>query len=93
MLKAEFETDDAAKPVLRHLLAQPGGPYPLASFHYGRILLGEGDAQGLRYLEEAAASDRTLIEAAATQGHGFLLRTRDERAAQQWLEGMLPVAA
>ncbi|AXA90967.1 M48 family metallopeptidase [Massilia sp. YMA4] len=92
LLTTEFDTAQAARPLLARVLAQPG-QHPQAAFHYGRLLLDADDAQGLRYLQVAAASERALASGAAMQGHQFLLRTQDERAAQRWLELVQPPLA
>ena len=92
LLTTEFDTAQAARPVLERLLAQPGGPHAQAAFHYGRLLLDADDVQGLRYLQVAASADRALAQPAAMQGHQFLLRTQDEQAARRWTELLLPPA-
>lgn len=89
LLTTEFDTPQAARSLLARVLAQPG-QHPQAAFHYGRLLLDADDAQGLRYLQVAAASERALAPGAAMQGHQFLLRTQDERAARRWLELVQP---
>ncbi|QGZ37592.1 Zn-dependent protease with chaperone function [Pseudoduganella flava] len=93
LLRIELVGPAAGKDVLAYLLAQPGGPFPKAAYHYGCILLGEGDDEGLFHLEAAVAHDRSLADAACDAGHAFLLRTRGERAAQLWMNGLLPRAA
>jgi hypothetical protein len=90
MLKAEFESPGAARPVLERLLRQPGGPFPMASYHLGRILLDEGEARGLDHLRDAAQADAGLAEAAARQGYYYILRTQSEYAARQWWESLAP---
>lgn len=90
LLTTEYDTPQAARPLLARLLAQPDGPHAQAAFHYGRLLLDADDAQGLRYLQVAAATDRALVSGAAMQGHQFLLRTQDAHAAQRWLELLQP---
>ena len=92
LLKAEFDSPQAAKPVLEYLLAKPGGPYPKPSFFYGRILLNEGDERGLNHLETSAKGDRNSIDAVAKMGYYFLLEKRDERAANAWWEKMYALA-
>lgn len=86
LLKAEFDSPQAAKPVLEFLLAKPGGPYPKPAFFYGRILLNEGNERGLDFLETAARGDRNSVDAIAKIGYYFLLEKRDERAANAWWE-------
>jgi hypothetical protein len=86
LLKAEFESEYAAKPVLEHLLRQPGGPFPKAAFIYGRILLDEGNARGLDHLETAAANDARLVDDVAHIGYYYLLGTQSEYAASAWWE-------
>jgi hypothetical protein len=83
-LTAEFDSDAAAKPILEHLLKQPSGPFPRASFTYGRILLSEDNRRGLDYLEEAAKHDRQAIEDVAHIGFYYLLRKEGEYAAEKW---------
>lgn len=83
-LTAEFESELAAKPILEHLLKQTSGPFPRASFAYGRILLKEDNRRGLDYLEAAAASDPQAIEDVAHIGFYYLLRKEGEYSAQQW---------
>ncbi len=84
LLKAEFDSPQAAKPVLEYLLGKPGGPFPKPAFFYGRILLNEGDARGLEFLEITATTDRNSVETVAEMGYYFLLEKRDEKAAQRW---------
>jgi Zn-dependent protease with chaperone function len=83
LLKAEFESPQASKPVLEHLLRQPGGPFPKPAYFYGRILLDENNHRGLDYLAEAAR-DRTLLEKVAHIGYYYLLEKSSEEAAQAW---------
>jgi Zn-dependent protease with chaperone function len=90
LLKAEFESPAAARPVLERLLRQPGGPFPQAAFHYGRILLDDGDARGLDHLREAALHDASLVDASARLGYYYILKTQSEYAARQWWEGLVP---
>lgn len=90
LLKREFESPQTAKPVLEHLLNQPGGPFPKAAYLYGRILLDEDNDRGLHQLEVAAKNDQTLIESAARTGYNYLLNKRGEEAAEIWLEENFP---
>jgi hypothetical protein len=83
-LTAEFASESAAKPILEHLLKQPSGPFPRASFIYGRILLSEDNPRGLDYLETAATNDRQAIEDAAHIGFYYLLRKEGEYSAEKW---------
>lgn len=85
-LKWEFDSASAAKPVLEFLLRKEGGPFPKAAFSYGRILLGEGNARGLDYLETSAANDSSLISDAAHIGYDYLLENQSEDAARAWWE-------
>lgn len=89
LLKAEFETPQAAKPVLEHLLRQPGGPFPRASYVYGRILLGEQRREGLAHLETAARSDRHLVDDALRAGFAWLHAREGEPVALQWVDAVL----
>lgn len=92
LLKAEFESPQAAKTVLEHLLKQPGGPFPKAAYCYGGILLGEKNGDGLEYLATAAKSDRSLTENAANKGYSYLLEQRGESAAQAWWNKLMDQA-
>lgn len=85
MLKVEFESGQAAKPVLAHLLRQSGGPFPKAAFEYGKILLDEKRRQGLDYLAEAACHDSRLSDEALLTGFQFLLAHESEERAKQWV--------
>lgn len=90
MLKVEFDSPQTAKPVLEHLLRRSGGPFPKASYLYGRILLGEGNDLGLDHLRSAANSDRILVEDAAHAGYYFLLNKHGEQAARSWWNNIMP---
>jgi Zn-dependent protease with chaperone function len=91
-LKSEFESAQAAKPVLEHLLRRPGGPFPMASYVYGQILLDERNRDGLDYLATAARSDRRLADDALRIGFNYLLDRDGEERAQQWAESVLEPA-
>lgn len=93
LLKAEFETPQAAKPALEHLLRQPGGPFPRASYLYGRILLDEQRRDGLAHLETAARSDRRLADDALRTGHAWLHAHEGEVVALQWVDAVLEARA
>lgn len=86
LLKAEFESPQAAKPVLEYMLSKPGGPYPKPAFHFGRILLAENNDNGLDYLLTAATADRNVVDEVARIGYGYLLAREGEQAALDWLE-------
>ena len=88
-LKSEFESNQAAKPVLEHLLLRPGGPFPLASYVYGQILLDERNRDGLDYLAAAARHDRRLADDALNVGFMYLLEHHGEERAQKWADGAL----
>jgi hypothetical protein len=92
-LSAEFDSLEAAKPVLEDLLKQPGGPFPKAAYLYGRILLDENNDQGLEHLTIAAKNDITLTEEAAHAGYFYLLKKHGEQAAQDWWEKFVPTPA
>jgi len=93
-LKSEFESDQAAKPVLEHLLRRTDGPFPLASSVYGKILLAERNRDGLDYLASAARQDRRLADDALRTGFTYLCEHYDEEYAQRWAASVLePVAA
>ncbi|MET3132702.1 hypothetical protein AAKU55_002980 [Oxalobacteraceae bacterium GrIS 1.11] len=86
LLKEEFDSPQAAKPVLEHLLRQPGGPFPKAAFIYGRILLGEGNERGFDHLAAAAAQDRSLVGEVAHIGYDYWQERQDPNAARFWWE-------
>ena len=88
-LKSEFESAQAAKPALEHLLRRPGGPFPLASHMYGQILLDERNRDGLDYLATAARHDRRLADEALRIGFTYLFEHHGEQRAQQWAESVL----
>lgn len=84
LLKAEFESTQAAKPLLEHLLRQTGGPFPRASYVYGRILLGEDRREGLDYLATAVRHDRQLTDDALRLGYVYLLEREGKARAEEW---------
>lgn len=88
-LKSEFASQQAAKPVLEHLLRRPGGPFPMASHVYGQILLDERNRDGLDYLATAARHDRRLADQALHIGFTWLLAHYGEQRAQQWADSVL----
>lgn len=90
LLTAEFVSPDAAKPILEHLMAQAGGPFPKPAYIYGNILLDENNDAGLDYLITAARSDASLFDAAAQRGYYYLLEKRGESAAQAWWQKNFP---
>lgn len=90
LLTAEFESPQAAKPLFKHLLKQPGGPFPKAAFVLGRILLEEDNRRGLEHLEYAAAHDAALVPAVVEVGHGYLAAHDGDLAAETWSAKMLP---
>lgn len=92
-LRAEFDSLEAAKPVLEDLLKQPGGPFPKAAYLYGRILLDEDNDLGLEHLTVAAENDASLTEEAAHAGYFYLLKKHGEQAAQDWWEKFVPTPA
>lgn len=92
-LRAEFDSLEAAKPVLEDLLKQPGGPFPKAAYLYGRILLDEDNDLGLEHLTIAADNDASLTQEAAHAGYFYLLKKHGEQAAQDWWEKFVPTAA
>jgi hypothetical protein len=89
VLSAEFESPQAAKVLLERLLGQPGGPFPKALYHYGRILLDEGSERGLDHLASAASADRHMTELAARAGYVYLLKKHGEERAQEWWDGIM----
>lgn len=92
-LRAEFDSLEAAKPVLEDLLKQPGGPFPRAAYLYGRILLDEDNDSGLEHLTVAAENDASLSQEAAHAGYFYLLKKHGEQAAQDWWEKFVPTPA
>lgn len=90
LLKSEFDSPQAAKPILEHLLRQPGGPFPKAAYYYGNILLDEDNERGLDYLTEAVDNDRSLFEHATRRCYFYLLNKRGEKAAEAWWDKMMP---
>ena len=86
LLKAEFDSPQAAKPVLEYMLAKPGGPYPKPSFHYGRILLAERNDDGLSHLLTAAKADRNIVDEVARIGYDYLLANQNEEAGENWVD-------
>ncbi len=92
-LRAEFDSLEAAKPVLEDLLRQPGGPFPKAAYLYGRILLDENNDLGLEHLTVAANNDASLAEEAAHAGYFYLLKQHGEQAAQDWWDKFTPATA
>lgn len=89
LLTAEFDSPQAAKPILEHLLKKDGGPFPRAAFIYGRILIDEDNRRGLNYLESAAINDRDAIEDVAYIGFYYLLRKESEYSAQKWWDKIM----
>ncbi|MTW14061.1 M48 family metalloprotease [Pseudoduganella eburnea] len=89
-LQLEFGTPDAAKPVLQALLKRPGGPFPKASLLYGRVLLAEGNRQGVDHLREAALNDPRLLNEAAQRGYHYLLEKEGEDSANLWWSSVVP---
>jgi hypothetical protein len=85
LLKAEFESPQAAKPLLEQLLRRPGGPFPMASYTYGRILLGEQRREGLDYLATAVRHDRRLADDALRLGFLYLLERDGKARAEEWV--------
>lgn len=90
MHTSDFDSPQAAKPVLEHLMRQPGGPFAKPSYLYGRILLDEGNDGGLDHLLIAARSDKNLLDEAARAGYFYLRKKRGEAAAQTWWNKITP---
>jgi Zn-dependent protease with chaperone function len=90
LLSAKFEAPTRAKPLLEHLLGQDGGPYPKAQLFYGRMLLNEGNSNGLEHLELAARHDRRLVDDIGQIGYRYLQKRGNEFAARAWLEKLTP---
>lgn len=91
-LKSEFESAQAARPALEHLLRRPGGPFPLASYVYGKLLLDERNRDGLDYLATAARHDRRLADEALHTGFTYLLDLHGEERAQAWVDAAVGAA-
>jgi len=89
-LRLEFGTAAAAKPVLVELLKRPGGPFPKASLLYGRVLLEEGNRQGVDHLRDAALNDPRLLNEAAQRGYQYLLEKEGEDSANLWWSSVVP---
>ena len=89
-LRLEFGTAAAAKPVLVALLKRPGGPFPKASLLYGRVLLEEGNRQGVDHLRDAALNDQRLLNEAAQRGYQYLLEKEGEDSAKLWWSSVVP---
>lgn len=88
LLKAELDAPEAAKPVLEHLLRQPGGPFPRAAYTYGCILLREGRRSGLDHLATAARHDRRLAEDAVQAAAAYLVPREGEECMRLWCESV-----
>lgn len=93
LLTAEFESRAAAKPVLQHLLRQPGGPFPRAAYIYGSILLDEDDQKGLDYLATAARQDQRLADDALRSGYFYLCHTSGQERAEHWCKQVMRARA
>ncbi|WP_342114657.1 hypothetical protein [Pseudoduganella sp. OTU4001] len=93
MLKLEFDSADAAKPVLMEQLKRPGGPYPKATLLYGRVLLAEGNRSGVDHLRQAALDDPSLLNEAAQRGYHYLLEKEGEDSANLWWSSVVPEEA
>jgi hypothetical protein len=91
LLRAEFDSPQNAKPVLEHLMRQPGGPFPKPAYTYGCILLDEDNDRGLDHLATAAKDDQSLLRDAAKRGYAYILDKRGERAARAWWERWFPL--
>jgi hypothetical protein len=92
LLSAELQSVAVAAPLLLHLLARPGGPFPRADYVYGAMLLEAGDARGLLHLEAAAGADHGLTDAAGRLGYSFVLRHDGGAAAEAWWEQLVTTA-
>lgn len=92
-LQMEFGTPAAAKPVLLALLKRPGGPYPKASLLFGRVLLEEGNRQGVDHLRDAGLNDPRLLNEAAERGYQYLLEKEGEDSANHWWSSVVPEQA
>ena len=84
VLSAEFESLQTAKALLERLLRQPGGSFPKAAYHYGRILLTEGNERGFDHLTAAADADGYMREPVAHVGYAYLLEKYGEERAYEW---------
>ncbi len=86
LLLLEFRSSDAAKPVLEDLLGRSGERYPKPVYYYGRLLLSEGDARGLDFLEEAMGLSPSMGNECAQTGYEWLCAKQNEGEAEIWLE-------
>ncbi|MDR2189176.1 MAG: M48 family metalloprotease [Azonexus sp.] len=87
LLSSEFESPQKAKSLLQRLLQQhQQAPLPKAEYHYGRILLAEGDEHGLDHLAVAASADHHMRESAMTMGYDYLLIKHGPERAQAWCD-------
>ncbi|WP_374581109.1 M48 family metalloprotease [Pseudoduganella sp.] len=89
-LGMEFQGPAAAKPVVMEQLKRPGGPYPKAALLYGRVLLAEGNRNGVDHLRQAALDDPNLLNEAAQRGYQYLLEKEGEDSANLWWSSVVP---
>lgn len=84
LLLADADQSDKAKEVLRNLLARRDESYPKPTLLYGQLLLAEGNAAGLQYLEQAIALSPALAEDCIRIGCQWLYQHQSEAAADDW---------
>ena len=91
MLKDEFDSPAAAKPLLELLVRQPRNSFYKAALLYGRILLDEDNDRGLDYLMQAARGDINLVEECTRIGGNYQFRKHGEEIAENWWEDMMRI--
>jgi hypothetical protein len=91
VLKDEFDSPAAAKPLLELLVRQPRNSFYKAALLYGRILLDEDNDRGLDYLMQAARGDINLVEECARIGGNYQFRKHGEEIAENWWEDMMRI--
>ena len=88
-LQAELNDDDGALESVNQLLRRGGGPYPKTELLKGRLLLANGDRNGLDHLLAAREADASLNDECLRRGYEFLCRMDGEEAADHWIAGVL----
>lgn len=93
LLLVEFRSLGAAKVVLQDLVGRPGERYPKPIYYFGRVLLDEGDARGLDYLEEAYRLSPSMGNDCAKAGFQWLCERQSIEAAERWLQRLSAAGA
>ena len=88
-LQAELNDADGALESVNQLLRRGGGPYPKTELLKGRLLLANGDRNGLDHLLAAREADASLNDECLRRGYEFLCRMDGEEAADHWIAGVL----